>query len=107
MLFKLTVRLSFFNRRVIVCAMKRDQKIFINALALFIFAVSMAVPVLAQEVAAVEEAHDQILQGAALTRVIPASFYFEGQAAPTQMRNADAARASSHLINAEMVDTCE
>jgi len=85
--------------------MKRDQKIFINALALFIFAVSLAAPVLAQQVADVNEAPEQVLQGAALTRVVPTSFYFEGQAAPTQMRNAAAARANGHLVIAGMVDT--
>nr|MDQ5838091.1 hypothetical protein [Acidobacteriota bacterium] len=28
-----------------------------------------------------------VLQGAALTHVVPTGFYFEGQSAPTQMRN--------------------
>lgn len=47
-----------------------------------------------------------ILTGAQLTRVVPPGFYFEGQSAPTQIRNAAAARIGSnrHII-AGMVDT--
>ena len=47
-----------------------------------------------------------ILTGAQLTRVVPQGFYFEGQSAPTQVRNAAAARIGSnrHII-AGMVDT--
>src|SRR5689334_17731814 len=104
MSFKLTVRLSFFNRRVIVCAMKRDQKILINALALFIVAVLMSMPVLAQKSADVDTI-DQVLTGPELARVVPTSFYFQGQAAPTQMRNSAAARVNDHYVIAGMVDT--
>lgn len=47
-----------------------------------------------------------ILSGAQLARVVPAGFFFEGQSAPTQMRNASAARfgAKQHIV-AGMVDT--
>ena len=47
-----------------------------------------------------------ILTGAQLARVVPTGFYFEGQSAPTQMRNSAAARfgANRHVI-AGMVDT--
>ena len=47
-----------------------------------------------------------ILEGAPLRRVVPTSFYFEGQSAPTQMRNSAAARFGEkrHVI-AGMVDT--
>ena len=47
-----------------------------------------------------------VLTGAQLTRVVPPGFYFEGQSAPTQMRNAAAARkgAKRHVV-AGMVDT--
>lgn len=47
-----------------------------------------------------------ILSAAQLTRVVPTSFYFEGQSAPTQMRNAAAARLGEnrHII-AGLVDT--
>jgi hypothetical protein len=47
-----------------------------------------------------------ILSGAQLARVVPPGFYFEGQSAPTQMRNSAAARygARRHII-AGMVDT--
>ena len=47
-----------------------------------------------------------VLAGAQLTRVVPTGFYFEGQSAPTQMRNTAAARfgAKRHVI-AGLVDT--
>jgi hypothetical protein len=84
--------------------MKRPEKILINVLALFIAAVFAAVPVLAQKVADVETS-DKVLEGTELTRVVPTSFYFQAQAAPTQMRNSAAARINSHFVIAGMVDT--
>ncbi|HEX8247147.1 MAG TPA: hypothetical protein VF599_03100 [Pyrinomonadaceae bacterium] len=47
-----------------------------------------------------------VLTGRELTGVVPTSFYFEGQSAPTQMRNAAAARfgAKRHVL-AGLVDT--
>jgi hypothetical protein len=47
-----------------------------------------------------------ILAGAQLTRVVPTGFYFEGQSAPTQMRNSAAARFGEkrHVV-VGMVDT--
>src|SRR5215212_1818468 len=47
-----------------------------------------------------------ILTGAELTRVVPTGFYFQGLSAPTQMRNAAAARfgADRHVISG-LVDT--
>ncbi|MGI9105411.1 MAG: hypothetical protein ACR2G4_04090 [Pyrinomonadaceae bacterium] len=47
-----------------------------------------------------------VLTGAQLARIVPPGFYFEGQSAPTQMRNSAAARlgAKQHVI-AGMVDT--
>lgn len=47
-----------------------------------------------------------VLTGAELTRVVPTSFYFQGQSAPTQIRNSGAARfGSSRYVIAGMVDT--
>ena len=47
-----------------------------------------------------------ILSGAELTRVVPTSFYFEGQSAPTQMRNAAAARfGADRYVISGLVDT--
>lgn len=47
-----------------------------------------------------------ILSGAALTRVVPPGFYFQGQNAPTQMRNTAAARfGSNRYVIAGLVDT--
>ena len=47
-----------------------------------------------------------IISGAQLSRIVPTGFYFEGQSAPTQMRNSAAARfgAKQHLV-VGMVDT--
>jgi hypothetical protein len=47
-----------------------------------------------------------VLSGAALARIVPPGFYFEGQSAPTQMRNSAAARLGpGHHVVAGMVDT--
>jgi hypothetical protein len=78
--------------------MKRPEKTLINALAIFIVGATVAIPVLAQDDTA-------ILSGAQLTRVVPTSFYFQGQAAPTQMRNSAAALIHNHFVIAGMVDT--
>jgi hypothetical protein len=48
----------------------------------------------------------EILTSAALTKVVPKSFYFAGQSAETQVRNAAAARiGKDRFIIAGMVDT--
>ena len=80
-----------------------QQKIFIAALALFVLA-AFSVPVAAQSIPDVETT-DQVLSGPALTRVVPTSFYFKGQSAPTQMRNSAAVRINSHFVIVGMVDT--
>jgi hypothetical protein len=60
---------------------------------------SMAFVVVAQDRAV-------ILTGADLTRVVPTGFYFQGLTAPTQMRNAAAARfGTNRYVIAGMVDT--
>jgi hypothetical protein len=47
-----------------------------------------------------------VLSGPELARVIPTSFYFQGQSAPTQMRNSAAARlAPERYVLAGLVDT--
>ena len=47
-----------------------------------------------------------ILAGAELTRVVPNSFYFQGLSAPTQMRNAAAARfGKDRYVISGLVDT--
>ncbi len=48
----------------------------------------------------------KILEGAELARVVPASFYFEGQSAPTQMRNSAAVQfGPRRFAMAGLVDT--
>lgn len=47
-----------------------------------------------------------VLTGAELTRVVPPGFYYQGQTAPTQMRNAAAARfGSKSYVIVGLVDT--
>lgn len=56
--------------------------------------------------AAVAQGGAVVLTGADLTRVVPPGFYFEGQSAPTQLRNAAAARfGRQHHVIAGLVDT--
>ena len=47
-----------------------------------------------------------ILEGAQLTHVVPTSYYFEGQSAPTQMRNTAAAKfGNDRYLIVGLVDT--
>jgi len=47
-----------------------------------------------------------VLAGAELTRIVPPGFYFQGLSAPTQMRNAAAARfGSKRYVIVGLVDT--
>ena len=57
-------------------------------------------------VAALAQDTTMILSGPDLTRVVPTSFYFQGLAASTQMRNAAAARfGDKRYVVAALVDT--
>src|SRR5712664_580468 len=68
-------------------------------LALFAFVCAMTASAGAQDAGTV-------LMGAELTRVTPPGFYFQGQSAPTQMRNTAAARfGTDRYVIAGMVDT--
>jgi hypothetical protein len=68
--------------------------------------VAAALLVLALPVAASAQAWPKILEGDELTRVVPSSFYFEGQSAPTQMRNAAAVQLGANRFTmAGLVDT--
>lgn len=71
-----------------------------TALALFVFLAGgpLTLPAAAQD--------SLILSGKELTRVVPTGFYFQGQSAPTQMRNAAAARVGNdRYVIAALVDT--
>ena len=55
---------------------------------------------------AVAQEQGTVLAGAELTRVVPNSFYFQGLSAPTQMRNAAAARfGKDRYVISGLVDT--
>ncbi|MFL6332064.1 MAG: hypothetical protein ACJ754_01835 [Pyrinomonadaceae bacterium] len=56
--------------------------------------------------AALAQAWPRILEGAELERVVPQGFYFEGQSAATQMRNAAVAQfGPKRFVMAGLVDT--
>lgn len=56
--------------------------------------------------AAPAQGRPRILEGAELERVVPPGFYFEGQSAATQMRNAAAAQLGPRrFVMAGLVDT--
>jgi hypothetical protein len=68
------------------------------ALLCLIFLSALPAIVNAQEAAVIADKE--------LARVVPSSFYFQGQSGPTQMRNAAAARlGANRLVIAGMVDT--
>ena len=78
--------------------MKLQQIPLSVALSLLITA-AFAVPVMAQD-------RGTVLGGAELTRVVPTAFYFQGQSAPTQMRNSAAVRfGTNRFVIVGMVDT--
>lgn len=55
---------------------------------------------------ALAQTFPKILEGDELTRMVPQGFYFEGQSAPTQMRNAAAAQlGANRFAMAALVDT--
>ena len=65
-----------------------------------------ALLVLLLPAAALAQGWPRILEGADLERVVPQSFYFEGQSGPTQMRNAAAAQfGPRRFVLAALVDT--
>jgi hypothetical protein len=64
-----------------------------------LFTVALAAVAAGQEAPAVVGAKE-------MARIVPTSFYFQGQSGPTQMRNAAAARlAANRLVIAGLVDT--
>ena len=66
----------------------------------------VAAVICACAVAAAAQDRTVVLTGAELTRVVPTGFYFQGQSAPTQMRNSAAARfGSTRYVIAGLVDT--
>jgi hypothetical protein len=78
--------------------MKNWRSPILCAIAILVFSGAMAHRATAQD-------RINILAGAELTRVAPTSFYFQGLAAPTQMRNAAAARMGTRHVIAGLVDT--
>ena len=72
-----------------------------NMLRLLIFAAFACLPAVASA-----QNSPVVLEGPQLTRVIPTGFYFQGLSAPTQMRNAAAARlGENRYVLAGLVDT--
>jgi hypothetical protein len=67
---------------------------------------SVALVLLAIAASAIAQEQATVLTGPALTRVVPTGFYFQGLSAPTQMRNAAAARfGTDRFVIAGLVDT--
>ncbi len=61
---------------------------------------------LSNSATAQNKASYEVLAAAALTKIVPTSFYFAGQSAATQMRNTGAARfGENHYVIAGLVDT--
>jgi hypothetical protein len=67
---------------------------------------SMVIAATALSIANAVQSTVAVLAGAELTKVVPTSFYFEGQSAPTQIRNTAAAKAGTNrYVIVGMVDT--
>ena len=79
--------------------MTKWKQLPLTALALLLIACTLPGLAVAQD-------SGTVLAGAELTRVVPAGFYFQGQTAATQMRNAAAARfGANRYVVAGLVDT--
>jgi hypothetical protein len=79
--------------------MRSWRRYLLAGLAALVLSSAMPLVATAQESAA-------ILTGTDLSRVVPPGFYFQGLSAPTQMRNAAAARfGSNRYVIAGLVDT--
>ena len=79
--------------------MKTWPKIFFMSVTLLVFTGSIGLASILQDRATV-------VSGADLTRLVPNSFYFKGQSAPTQMRNASAAKiGNERYVIVGLVDT--
>src|SRR5213593_988325 len=79
--------------------MNRWKRSLLTASTVLMISCSTALIVTAQE-------QPVVLTGAELSRVVPPGFYFQGLAAPTQMRNTTAARfGTSRYVIAGLVDT--
>jgi hypothetical protein len=79
--------------------MKNWRRLLLTGLAALVISCSLPFLVAAQDSAT-------ILTGAGLLRVVPPGFYFQGLAAPTQMRNSAAARfGTNRYVIAGLVDT--
>lgn len=79
--------------------MKNRKKHLVGAIAILVIACSVPLVVTAQDSVT-------ILTGAGLSRVVPPGFYFQGLSAPTQIRNAAAARfGTNRYVIAGLIDT--
>lgn len=81
--------------------MKSKHPNFVLFVMFFAFLFALNTPINAQEKVAPE-----ILNQAATAKIVPTSFYFAGQSAPTQMRNSAVARiGKDRYVIAGLVDT--
>ncbi|HET8781304.1 MAG TPA: hypothetical protein VFM63_02715 [Pyrinomonadaceae bacterium] len=83
--------------------MKRWQKHVFVTVTFLALAGSIASPI---NFAAVVQDKPVVVTGADLTRLVPASYYFKGQSAPTQMRNTAAVKlGAERFVIVGLVDT--
>ncbi len=76
------------------------NRLFVHIVLFFLIALSISIA------KAQDDKPPMVLTGAALRQIMPTSFYFEGQSAPTQIRNSSAVRfAKDRHIIVGLVDT--
>jgi hypothetical protein len=79
--------------------MKRLRRNLLTGIAALVILASMPLLVAAQD-------RPVVLAGSELTRVVPPGFFFQGQSAPTQIRNSAAAQfGANRFVIVGMVDT--
>lgn len=80
--------------------------IFLKKTSVTPLILSFLILVFGSSVSAQKQSRFEILSDPALSKIVPSSFYFAGQSAPTQMRNAAAAQIGrDRFVIAGLVDT--
>jgi hypothetical protein len=78
----------------------------LSAILKFVAAGMMAVAVMASPLAAAAQAGDTVLKPADLQKLLPASVWYKGQSATTQLRNSGGVKfADGYFVLATLVDT--
>jgi hypothetical protein len=85
---------------------KKEIAMSLSAILKFVAAGTLAVAVMASPLAATAQAGDTVLKPADLQKLLPASVFYKGQSATTQLRNSGGVKfADGFFVLSTLVDT--